>query len=388
LGDIDLDHEGRVLFVMNLHDRRVHRLSVPDGRPLGSFAHGAASEPWAANTRPFGLGWHDGWLFHGVVDSRQDTSLPGSLSAYVYRSRADGSQMTQVAKAQLDYRHQPPWVPWSDGARDPAELVAQPMFTDIEFRPNGDLDLGLRDRLLDAVGVFNGSVPPNGDLLPATVNGPDRWDVSTEPEHFEDHIRPTVGDPSWRTCDECTTGTLARVPGRDAVVASMRKSANDSSGAMWFDAATGVVQGPNDGIEVVGLEDLHGGDVESLGLPGATLYLPMAQRDLCSPRPPADVTLVLDASTTMLRRFASGQRRLDVAISAAGRLVDGLSMSDGLAGDGPRLLSHDQLAVVGFHGQAWVEGALATFGWRRPSSRASHSTAWPMPRQPFGERAT
>jgi Mg-chelatase subunit ChlD len=359
LGDIELDGDSRILFAMNLHDRRVHRFSVPDGQPLGSFANGAAAEPWAPNARPFGLGWHDGWLYHGVVDSREDTSLPGSLMARVYRSRADGSQMSDVATVDLGYPRQPRWVPWADGVRPGAESVAQPMFTDIEFRPNGDLILGLRDRLVDSIGVF-GWVSPNGDLLRAAADGPDRWAVATGAEHFDDRFEPPFWAQWLAPCDECTTGTLARVPRRDAVVASMRVNSNDSSAALWFDAASGSVHGPMDGFELISGEDLHGGDVESLAQPGATVYLPTTQSDLCAPRPPADITLVVDASTTMLREFAGGQRRLDVAIAAAGRLVDALSMSDASAQAGPRLLSHDQVAVVGFNDDAWLESALTT----------------------------
>jgi len=370
LGDIESDDAGRFMFVVNLFDRRIHRLALPDGQPLGSFEHGAAREPWAANARPFGLGWYAGWLYHGVVDSREDAGLPGALSAHVYRTRYDGTELSEVASVALDYERMPRWTRWEDGvtpSRWNEEGIAQPMLTDIDFRPNGDLILGLRDRLGDAIGVYKGK--PNGDILPTMADGPGRWTVVTAPEHFDDEY--AFVDP-WSqradSCEECAYGTLASLPRHDAVVTSMM--VYGSTAAIWFDAHTGKQKGPVDGNEVLSIEDFYGGDLEALVQRGGMVYLPIAQRDLCDPRPrlPADITFVIDASTTMLQTIEGGERRLDVALSAVGRLVDGLSMSDDARSSGPRLLSHDQVGIVGFNDDAWIATDLTT---HRPSVRAA-----------------
>jgi len=43
LGDIELSRDRTALFVTNLYDWRIYRLSVPDGKVLGSFPHGAST---------------------------------------------------------------------------------------------------------------------------------------------------------------------------------------------------------------------------------------------------------------------------------------------------------------------------------------------------------
>ncbi len=143
LGDLEIDDEARWLFTVNLYDRRIYRLSLPGGDVLDSFAIGSAHAAWAANARPFGLGWNDGWLYHGVVDSREDPTLPGSVSAYVYRSRPTGAEMGEVLRAELPAR----WQPWQEPAGGP--IAAQPVLADIEFRHNGDLILAMRNRAHD-----------------------------------------------------------------------------------------------------------------------------------------------------------------------------------------------------------------------------------------------
>ena len=160
LGDLELDDQAQWLFAVNLFDRRVYRLGLPDGAVLGSFANGASREPWSERARPFGLGWFDGWLYHGVVDEQ-------ALVAYVYRSRADGSGMTEVLRAALPSR----WHQWQEPVTG---MVDQPILADIEFRPNGDLILGLRNRTHDVNAPYN--TYDQGEVL-ATRREGDRWEV-------------------------------------------------------------------------------------------------------------------------------------------------------------------------------------------------------------------
>ena len=60
LGGIALNADGAELYVANLYDGRVYRLSVPDGGVIGSFAHGASGLPWRRNARLFTLGFRAG----------------------------------------------------------------------------------------------------------------------------------------------------------------------------------------------------------------------------------------------------------------------------------------------------------------------------------------
>ena len=70
--------DGRELAVVNLADRRIYRFAVPGGELLGSFAHGASGEAWAADARPFGLAYHDGRLYHGVVNTAESSQARAS----------------------------------------------------------------------------------------------------------------------------------------------------------------------------------------------------------------------------------------------------------------------------------------------------------------------
>ncbi|MEO8084230.1 MAG: hypothetical protein ABI780_10435 [Ardenticatenales bacterium] len=103
LGDIDLNDDETELFVTNLNDRRIYRYGVPSGALLGSFANGAAAEPWADDARPWGLAVRSGIVYHGVVDSAESVVGREHLRAVVYASAPDGSGMRRVLDAPLDY---------------------------------------------------------------------------------------------------------------------------------------------------------------------------------------------------------------------------------------------------------------------------------------------
>ena len=238
LGDLEIAVDGSMLYAMNALGGRIYRISLPDGAVVGSFRHGAADAPWRRNARAFGMALADGWLYHGVVDSREDTDQPGSLSATVYRSRPDGSSMSEYVRVPLDYTRASPWRPW----KTPLSLfkmtlgrppMAQPMLTDLSFDEQGRLLIGLRDRVTDmmpARKVVNGRYGA-GDVLPTTTEGTSVI-VLTEPEFFDDQFAH----------DESLWGTLARFPGLDLTVASALAPLNSSeAGAVWLDSRKGGV---------------------------------------------------------------------------------------------------------------------------------------------------
>ena len=113
LGDIDLSPDGSQLFAANLYDGRIHRLRLPDGASLGSFRHGGYGQSWQNKARLFALAVDGDWLYHGVMDMG-DQDRP-KATAHVYRSRLDGSQLTELAAfpagtALLDERQAFPGV--------------------------------------------------------------------------------------------------------------------------------------------------------------------------------------------------------------------------------------------------------------------------------------
>lgn len=239
LGDIDLDDSGDTLFAVNLTDARIYRVDVPGRAVLGSFQHGAAGFDWARNARPFGLAYHDGWLYHAVVDGMEFESVPGTLQGLVFRSRPDGSEMTELARVAFTYAHNAPWRRWNnspqqifslDGA---AQATGQPWITDLELTAGGDIVLGVRDRMVDTLPILGrlrfgttAPLPGVGDILPMRQAG-GLWAIIPEPEHYAD-----AGG-----FDESVFGGLAAFPGADLVVASARAPAPAplvDVGALWF----------------------------------------------------------------------------------------------------------------------------------------------------------
>jgi hypothetical protein len=404
LGDLEIDVESKQLFVVNLHDRKIYRISASDGAVLGAFDHGAAREVWAANARPYGLGVREGRLYHGVVDSREDAGLPGDLRGYIYRSRWDGSDMTLVAEFGLGYARDPLWAQWSDpnlSQRRPKAV--QPMISDIEFTASGDPVIGLRAREVDAQSC---AYYPHGDILPTRRSG-DRWTVVTSPEHYRDDWLANWSPPLL----EAAYGGLAAAPGQNRVVASVQAPFGYwlSAGLVWFENPSGRSAGPANGRELLLYSECPGlGDIEMACIPAAppptatpppsatsvptatpspspspsasptpsptrtrtatgtpTLtptatppasptparwlaYLPLLDGDACLRRPASDIVLVVDLSTSMLRTTSAGRSKLEATIAAVEGFLDRADLAPG----------HDRVAVVGFNATAWTASAL------------------------------
>ncbi len=336
LGDIEIDGGGTALFAMNLYDRRAYRVSLADGAVLSVFDHGAAREPCADNARPFGLGYHSGWLYHAVVNTLELPGLPGALNGYLYRSRPDGSSLAEVAALRLDYDHSPPWQAWSNNWGLYDDYLRQPIIRDIEFAANGDPIVGLGPR----TDLQHGS----GDLLATQRVGHGMWRVLTDPEHYAD------GLCSYK--DQCVIGALASTPRQDTVVASAVVNPDGWDGAAWFSNASGSQAGPQDGWEWLSSDDIGVGDIESLCPPMQPLYLPIAGRGWCSQKRYVDVVLVLDMSTTMLHKTRDGRPKYEAAIGAAESFVGLLHLPPDRSPLG------DQAAIAGFNDHAWLEQGL------------------------------
>jgi hypothetical protein len=290
LGDIDIDVAGTTLFAMNLTDGQIYRIALPGGAVLGAFRHGAVSEDWARNARPFGLAWRDGWLYHGVVDSQEFLTTPGALRGFVYRSRPDGSEMREILRFDFDYPRPLSWQRW---AAIPArgnssgyfQRSAQPIIADLEFTAGGDLIIGIRDRMVDMLSVLlrwgniggapNPGVPGGGqagpgvgDVLVARPAG-DQWTVVTSPEPYDD---------AGGADSESSFGGLAAFPGLDLVISSARTpvlGTTSQVGALWNWNADGGIAFRESLRDFAAGEFSAGsnglGDVEALCPPSTTL---------------------------------------------------------------------------------------------------------------------
>ena len=393
LGDLELTATGDQLFAVNLNDGYLYRFEVPSGRLLGAFPHGGSGLAWEEDARPFALAWKGGWLYHGVVDSRQrdaqaaNNPAPRPLAAYVYRSRADGSAMEEVSRVDLAYGRQPPWNPWPR-VQDDSGYLDHPMLVDIEFREDGDLVLGLRDRQADSRVL----IAAGGDMV-LTLREGGHYIPLTVPEFYQDNL--LHAESSW--------GTLASLPWLDQVVSTVIDPIQIYSGGLaWYDNISGydvgretVYAGANQTFgKAAGL-----GDLESLcvaltptpTVPAATasatatatatasasptssptptasptvtpspttgvyrIYLPFLERLLCRPESIfTDAVLVLDMSTSMYRETRGGRSKHEAALAAARAFIAQMKLERGPYG------AHDRVAVVGFNDLAWTQIGLS-----------------------------
>jgi hypothetical protein len=261
LGDLDINPDGTELAVMNLYRRRIYRYSLPDGKALGDFPFGAALAGWQADGRPFGLGYHNGKLYHGVVRTAFASQDPDELWAFVYESNPDGSAMREVASTGLRYARgflwpgegEAIWNPWKE---PPGTIVPNrgrypmPMLSDIEFAPDGhQMIVGFRDRFGDM--TFYTTPPnrpppgeeiyntPGGDIVAAWPAG-DTWRFQTSPEFYTGDFGPNARG----THDETSFGGIAVLPGQDTVVMSANSPiVISSAGAVWLSISAGSDKG-------------------------------------------------------------------------------------------------------------------------------------------------
>lgn len=254
LGDLDLDAEAGQLFAVNLADRRIHALALDDGRHLGSWPHGAAAEPWAAEARPFGLALHEGRLYHALVRSAEAGGREGDLEARVYSSRYDGGDPRLEARLPLggprgSLRQAPDaaaqslsWQPWRDTLPEleagTLALGPQPLAADIAFTAAGEMVLGLRDRLTDMSDPALAAGLPLalglGDLRVARREA-GGWRFLPVGGRFADAIAGS---------DHAAQGGLAAWPqGRALISAELARlpslSAGSAMRASWYGAADG-----------------------------------------------------------------------------------------------------------------------------------------------------
>ena len=310
IGDIEIDEDGTRLSAVNLLDGRVYGFSLPDGRPLNSFAHGATGTNWQRNARPFALGVRDGWLYHGVTNSQLFSASDPVPEAVVYRSRYDGTEMQSVLHLPYDYGRRPTWSGWSGAG-------AQPWLTDIEFDAHGAVVLGLRNRNTDTVvalparpdhGMFRDGVGP-GDTI-STIQADGTPAALLAREHYSDDL-PDMPEATW--------GSLAAFPGLDLMVSSAfgLNPIVSAGGAIWFDNGDGRLMAA--APIYVSRSGSHGmGDVESLCPPGASPDLVATATVAAGPTATAYAATATEAAlrtATVVRRY---ERPPDLVAPVAG----------------------------------------------------------------------
>lgn len=297
IGDIELSADGTTLYAVDLGRRelvevdvasgRVDRRRRLDGAALGRPDCGVSPANRSGDLRAFGLGWNDDDLLLGVVCSAESTVRAGSpvrersplgpgagddgqLVGYVYALRGEswierlawplGGDRGETHATDLT-SNDAVWHPWVSAYPFDAEHQAvsypQPAITDLLVDASGDLVIAIGDR-------WSHQTAPDSDA-PAYDGGTRRI---TEPVAAGDLQRACGRGLGWVIegtpgCDggvgngweffdgdsygwqaETALGSVARLPGRDEIVAThMNPIAADhawsADGLAWHDLEDG-----------------------------------------------------------------------------------------------------------------------------------------------------
>jgi Mg-chelatase subunit ChlD len=189
LGDIDLSDDDATLYAANLYDNRIYLIATADGAMVGSFENGAARAPQGQHAHLFGLGFRDGWLYHGVVLADYDSGMSSAATGIVYRSDPDGGDMQEIGR--FDARQ-------SGGTGHGQYLMA--ILADIEVRSDGAPFIGIRNRYIDM--TLSAWAYPRGYVRPLDL------DPATSPFWFGPQYEARMGDVTY-----AANGGLAAFPG-------------------------------------------------------------------------------------------------------------------------------------------------------------------------------
>ncbi len=292
LGGLDVSADGTRVYVVNLANREVYEL--PTSGPLTPATVRHVSIPLnapgatgvgAADLRPFGLQWHRGQLYVGIVNSAESTALTSDLLGYVYRLNPATLTFSPAPVLQfaLNYPRglayiprtaSAQWLPWSStfatstsGPGPAIGIYPQPMLSGLAFDVDGNLVVGMRDRSGDQFGYFAMDEPGSttlyegmtgGDTLlaalsmPGDLNGGWTLEANAQAGPFG----PTAGanqgqgpgggeyffsefftDPFGSIIhDELTTGAVLQLPGFPDVVSSAFDAGRlvRTGGFLWF----------------------------------------------------------------------------------------------------------------------------------------------------------
>jgi hypothetical protein len=198
LGSVEISPDETTLYVMNLQNRTLYALNASTGAVITSQAvpttgvptpGGTATNAAAGDVRPFAVRYYQGSLYVGIITSGESTGSRNDIFAQVYSVNPAtlAFSASPVFTARLNYPRGKAnaaagavaeWNPWkptftnliTDGSALTRVVYAQPMLTDLVF-DNGNLILGIRDRLGDQVGNNTQSNPASTELFQPRICG-------------------------------------------------------------------------------------------------------------------------------------------------------------------------------------------------------------------------
>ena len=193
LGGMDLSDDEDSLYVMNLEDRKLYAVNPLSGSVLGNVAVPLTISgcPTSNDVRPFAVEYYRGQIYVGIVCSGESvtvTTTPASsndLQAYVFTVNPATLTFSTspVLQFALNYSRGKAastgpanWLNWrstyTNVNSNPTTRLTypMPMFTNIDF-DNGNMIIGLRDRMGDIAGSQTKDNPSNTNLYQGRIAG-------------------------------------------------------------------------------------------------------------------------------------------------------------------------------------------------------------------------
>ncbi len=317
LGDIDITDDGNRLYVVNLAQKQLVAINITNYNATGALPTAANITTWTipnpgctnSNNRPFGLKWHNGRLYVGVVCSAETSKNPNDLLATVYEFNPSSGSFTSVLNFPLNYikgtltsfptsisNNCNRWEPWSDTYTDfyhhtltDGVCFPQPILSDIEFDINNEMVLGFMDRAGHQLGRANYSPLPADMVLHSGVGGGDLLRAAKTGATWQVENNGTsggvtgcgagsgagigggefyCGDIGAGGEQEASMGALALLKGvGQVVVAMLNPFTTHTGGIFWFSNLTGNTDKKYQvyGSDMLTMGKAHGlGDLELL----------------------------------------------------------------------------------------------------------------------------
>ncbi len=195
LGGMDISPDETTLYVLNLENRTLYALNASTGAVITSQAvptagvpttGGSAATAAAGDVRPFAVRYYRGLVYVGLICTGESTNSTNDLFAHVYSVNPTtlAFSASPVFTVRLNYPRgkantaagaTAAWQPWHTTfsnltSQTTRTTYAQPVFTDLVF-DNGNLIIGLRDRLGDQVGNNTQSNPGDTNLYQPRIAG-------------------------------------------------------------------------------------------------------------------------------------------------------------------------------------------------------------------------
>ncbi len=169
-GDMDMSSDGKYIFVVNLFEKKIHRIFIDNPAKPAASLTAADVTSWNipnpcdatfGTSRPWGLSVNRGKVYVGVVCDASISLSKDNLSATVYEMDPATGIFTSVLNFPLNYLHgaasdtptsREYWNAWRPNyykaptSTSYGEVNPQPILSDIDFDTDGSMILGFTDR--------------------------------------------------------------------------------------------------------------------------------------------------------------------------------------------------------------------------------------------------